>query len=99
MALFFAGTRPGRTSALVLVNTMAKYVAADDYPIGVEAMVASISESWGTETLAAMQAPSRANDDRLRRWFAKLLRSMPALEPPTPCFAPRSRSTRVPSCR
>jgi class 3 adenylate cyclase len=81
MGLFFAGTRPERTSALVLVNTMAKYVAADDYPIGVpaeaaETMVASISGSWGTETLAAMQAPSRANDDRLRRWFAKLMRSM-----------------------
>jgi pimeloyl-ACP methyl ester carboxylesterase len=53
MGLFFAGTRPERTSALVLVNTMAKYVAADDYPIGVppeaaETMVASISESFGS---------------------------------------------------
>jgi class 3 adenylate cyclase len=39
-------------------------------------MVASIVEAWGTETLAAMQAPSRAGEDRLRRWFAKLMRSM-----------------------
>ena len=35
MALFFAATRPERTSALVLVNTSAKWVAADDYPVGV----------------------------------------------------------------
>src|SRR3712207_9113862 len=32
--LFFAATRPERTSALVLGNASARFVAADDYPIG-----------------------------------------------------------------
>jgi pimeloyl-ACP methyl ester carboxylesterase len=39
-ALFFAATRPGRTSALILAHTTARCVAADDYPIGVPAQVA-----------------------------------------------------------
>jgi pimeloyl-ACP methyl ester carboxylesterase len=36
-AIFFAGTRPERTSALVLVHASAKYIASDDYPIGIPA--------------------------------------------------------------
>lgn len=40
LALFFAATRPERTSALILANTTAKFVASDDYPIGVPAEVA-----------------------------------------------------------
>ena len=35
MALFFAGTRPERTRALVLANAAAKLLIADDFPIGV----------------------------------------------------------------
>ena len=40
MALFFASTRPERTSALVLVNTTARWAVADDYPIGLPREVA-----------------------------------------------------------
>jgi class 3 adenylate cyclase len=80
MALFFAGTRPERTSALILVHTMAKFVASDDYPIGMptevaEAAVAQFEELWGTEAMAAMLVPSRAGDERFRRWLAKLVRT------------------------
>ena len=39
LALFFAGTRPDRTSALILANTAAKFVAAADYQIGIPAEV------------------------------------------------------------
>jgi class 3 adenylate cyclase len=79
-ALFFAGARPERTSALILVNTSARYVAADDYPIGIplevaEALLAQIDQLWGTEALVAMMVPSRASDERFRRWFAKWLRT------------------------
>jgi pimeloyl-ACP methyl ester carboxylesterase len=79
-ALFFAGTRPERTSALILVHTMAKFVASDDYPIGMptevaEALVAQFEELWGTEAMAAMLVPSRAGDERFRRWLAKLVRT------------------------
>jgi pimeloyl-ACP methyl ester carboxylesterase len=75
-ALFFAGARPERTSALILVNTSARYVAADDYPIGIplevaEALLAQIDQLWGTEALVAMMVPSRTGDERFRRWFAR----------------------------
>jgi class 3 adenylate cyclase len=79
-ALFFAATRPERTSALVLAHTSARYVAADDYPIGLpasvmEALLAEIDQLWGTEATAAMMVPSRADDARFRRWYAKLQRT------------------------
>jgi class 3 adenylate cyclase len=79
-ALFFAGTRPERTDALVLAQTSARYVAANDYPLGIpievaEALLARIDQLWGTEALVAMVVPSRADDERFRRWFAKWLRT------------------------
>jgi hypothetical protein len=58
-AIFFAATRPGRTSALILVHASTKYVASDDYPIGIpredaEALVAQVDRLWGTDAMAAM---------------------------------------------
>jgi class 3 adenylate cyclase/pimeloyl-ACP methyl ester carboxylesterase len=80
MAIFFAGTRPERTSALILANASAKYTASDDYPIGVppevaEAIVAQLDQLWGTEAMV-LQVPSRANDERFRRWIAKAQRTV-----------------------
>jgi pimeloyl-ACP methyl ester carboxylesterase len=79
-AILFAATRPARTSALILVHASAKYVASDDYPIGIprevaEALVAQVDQLWGTDAMAAMYVPSRAGDERFRRWFAKVLRT------------------------
>jgi class 3 adenylate cyclase len=81
LALFFAGTRPDRTGALILANTAAKFVAADDYPIGIpaevgEALLAQFDQGWGTDALLAGLLPSRAGDERFRRWFAKTQRAM-----------------------
>jgi hypothetical protein len=77
----FATTRPERTSAVVLVNTTARYLAADDYPIGIsrevaEADVAKLEQAWGTEALVPMFVPSRAGDPRFCRWLAKLQRTI-----------------------
>jgi class 3 adenylate cyclase len=79
-AILFAATRPGRTSALILMHASAKYVASDDYPIGIpredaEALLAQVDQLWGTDAMAAMYVPSRAGDERFRRWWAKLLRT------------------------
>jgi pimeloyl-ACP methyl ester carboxylesterase len=79
-ALLFAGTRPERTGALVLVHTSARFVAGGDYPIGVaaedvEALVARFDQLWGSDTMAAMLVPSRAGDARFLRWFAKWQRA------------------------
>ena len=81
MAVFFAGTRPERTRALILVNAAAKFLAADDYPIGVptgvaEALLVQFDQLWGTEAMAAMFAPSRADDPRFCRWFARYQRAI-----------------------
>ena len=81
LALFFAGTRPDRTGALILANTAARFVAADDYPIGIpaevgEAILAQFDQGWGTDALLAGLLPSRAGDERFRRWFAKTQRAM-----------------------
>jgi pimeloyl-ACP methyl ester carboxylesterase len=80
MAMFFAGTKPERTGALILANATARYLADDDYPIGVpvevaETILAQIDQLWGTEAMAAMMVPSRAGDERFRRWFSKLQRA------------------------
>jgi class 3 adenylate cyclase len=81
MALLFAASRPERTSALVLVNCSAKWVAADDYPIGIPLEVAQairtqIDQLWGTDALVGMWAASRAGDERFRRWSTKYQRAM-----------------------
>ncbi|HVD14062.1 MAG TPA: alpha/beta hydrolase, partial [Actinomycetota bacterium] len=80
MAMFFAGTQPERTGALILANATARYLAADDYPIGVpaevaEAVLAQIDQLWGTEAMVTLQAPSRADDARFRRWLARFQRT------------------------
>ena len=80
MAMYFAATKPERTSALMLFNTTAKYLAADDYPIGIspeaaEVLLEQFDQLWGTEAFVQLLVPSRAGDERFRRWYAKFLRS------------------------
>jgi len=79
-AIFFAASRPERISALILVHASAKYLASDDYPIGIPheaaaALLAQADQLWGTDAMAAIYVPSRAGDERFRRWWAKLLRT------------------------
>ena len=79
MAMLFAATKPECTVALVLVNTSAKYVAADDYPLGVSPEVAedlsrTMAERWGSAQHVLLQVPSRADDPRFTAWYAKKTR-------------------------
>jgi class 3 adenylate cyclase len=81
MAISFAATNPDRTTALILANTSARHLAADDYPIGIppqvaETLRAAMEEHWGTEELVRWLVPSRADDQRFRRWHAKLQRAI-----------------------
>ncbi len=53
IAVLFAAMHPERVSALVLLNTTARYLSADNYPIGasteeVDALVAMLGATWGT---------------------------------------------------
>ena len=83
VGLLFASTRPNRTTALVLFNTTARFIAADDYPIGFsqeeyEAIDRVASEEWGTSSQASAQYfyPSQGSDPRFLQWMTTLQRAI-----------------------
>jgi class 3 adenylate cyclase len=81
MGMLFAATKPERTAGLILANTSARALFADDYGFGMPRDVADqlidrMTEIWGTEALVWVVVPSRAADDRYRRWHARLQRAM-----------------------
>lgn len=80
VGLQFAATYPDRVSALVLANSCARWLAAPDYPAGVDRRVVdfflqAVEERWGTEELAILICPGLADDPRVRRVYAKQLRA------------------------
>jgi class 3 adenylate cyclase len=79
LALLFAATYPQRTRALVLFNTAARLVAAEDYPEGLpldvaERVIDDIASGWGTGALLETIYPTRAKDPEFRRWWARYQR-------------------------
>jgi class 3 adenylate cyclase len=63
IAILYAAMHPERVSALVLVNTAARFIAADDYPIGappedLDAWVELVSATWGTPEFLSVCNPS-----------------------------------------
>jgi class 3 adenylate cyclase len=80
MAIMFAATEPDRTSALILFNTVARFVESDDYPLGARpseltGLMAEMAKTWGTEEFSALGYPSMADDARFLRWSAKYQRA------------------------
>jgi class 3 adenylate cyclase len=80
MAMLFAATYPGRTAALVLAHTAARYVRGDDYPHGfasdvAEQLLLTVDELWGTEQFVSVAAPSRSQDEGFRQRYARYLRA------------------------
>jgi class 3 adenylate cyclase len=79
MAMLLTASFPERVTALVLVNTFARMLRADDYPIGMpssaaEKVLSLMEQYWGTDALLALTAPTAANDSRLRQWMARYMR-------------------------
>ncbi len=79
MAIHLATAHPDRVSALILSNTTARYLEAEDYPIGLdsagaEKMLATVPDTWGSEEQVSYFIPSRANDPKFRAQFAKMQR-------------------------
>jgi pimeloyl-ACP methyl ester carboxylesterase len=74
-AIHFSVTHPERVSALVLVNTYAHYLKADDYPWGFHRQDLDVTVARGTilDTAAALGslAPSRVADERFRASFVR----------------------------
>jgi class 3 adenylate cyclase len=80
MAIVFAATHPERTRALILCNTTAQFLSADDYPFGVTQERADLSvafreKAWGTEDYALAVAPSAADDPITLAWLARYMRA------------------------
>jgi class 3 adenylate cyclase/pimeloyl-ACP methyl ester carboxylesterase len=80
MAMLLAATFPDRVSALVLINSFARWRRADDYPIGMpdetsEKLIRRWAEHWGyTADILSLTAPSVADDEQVRRWFQRAQR-------------------------
>lgn len=83
-AMLFAATRPDRCGALILFNSSARALYADDYPFGitVEELKSRFdhytADDWGTEgSLAArLYFPSKASDPGFLAWVARLQRGI-----------------------
>jgi pimeloyl-ACP methyl ester carboxylesterase len=79
MSLLFAATYPERTTALVLYGTIAKGWLVDDISGALmreqdEASDARWRKGWGGPINIEYLAPSLADDERFRQWWAKFLR-------------------------
>jgi class 3 adenylate cyclase len=80
IAVLFAATHPEIVTALILVNTTARYLEADDYPIGaspdfVDAVVETFAKGYGTPDLTRSFNQSRADDAEWVRLASKMVRS------------------------
>ena len=81
IAILFAAMHPERVNALILLNTTARYLIADDYPIGYASEVVDetvklfTTGAIGTEVMQRTFSPSRANDPEFIRLAAKMVRS------------------------
>jgi pimeloyl-ACP methyl ester carboxylesterase len=58
MAMLFAATYPERTNALVLIDSFARTLRADDYPFGttpdvLDTIIRAMEEVWGTGVFAS----------------------------------------------
>lgn len=79
MCSLFAATYPERTQALVMIGTYAKRIRDDDYPWGVsqedrEAFFEVMQRDWGKPVGVEERAPSLADDEAFREWWATYLR-------------------------
>lgn len=80
MSVLFSATYPERTSALVLYGSIAKGSYAPDYPWAaelddeLEAWLEDWRKDWGGPIGIEYWAPSVANDEMFRQWWAKYLR-------------------------
>jgi class 3 adenylate cyclase/pimeloyl-ACP methyl ester carboxylesterase len=80
-AIHYAAAHPERVDKLVLYNTTARFLEADDYPIGqskqwFDDLMNHIDTLWGTEAQVALNVPSRLGDERFAIWYGKLVRSL-----------------------
>lgn len=79
MCSLFAATYPEKTTALVMIGTYAKRIQDKDYPWAPtaeqrEAFFELMQRDWGQPVGIEERAPSMANDESFRNWWATYLR-------------------------
>jgi class 3 adenylate cyclase len=80
IAILYAAAHPERVESLVLCNTSARYLIADDYPIGftpeaVDFMIEFLRSHWGTPEFLALAGSAGPEDPVRRDALARLFRS------------------------
>ncbi len=80
MCALFAATYPQRTSALIMNAAFARRTWAPDYPWGPteeqrQAFVDQVERDWGGPVGIDLRAPSMAQDERFRQWWARFHRA------------------------
>jgi class 3 adenylate cyclase len=76
VAMLFAASHPERSSALVLINTYARFLRDVDYEWGmppgqVQEMLAGFERFYGTDVMLEVLEPSTSFDARFREWFGR----------------------------
>jgi class 3 adenylate cyclase len=80
IAILYAVAHPQRIESLVLCNTTARYLVADDYPIGftpeaLEFIIEFIRMNWGTPEFISVAGAAGAEDPLRRDALARLVRA------------------------
>lgn len=80
ICILYAAAHPERVDSLVLFNTTARYLVADDYAIGftpetVDFVIEFIRAQWGTEEFLALASPAGADDPARRAFLARHFRA------------------------
>ena len=80
IGVLFAAHHPERVSALVLAETSARALVADDYPIGlpqanVDAIVEIVGSMWGTAELVSLTSGDMAEEPEITEWITKVQRA------------------------
>jgi class 3 adenylate cyclase len=80
IAILYAAAHPERVTSLVLFNTTARYLVADDYPIGftpeaLEFVIDFLRTHWGTPEFLSLAGAAGPEDPVRRDALARLFRS------------------------
>lgn len=79
MCALFAATYPSRTTALITIGSYSRQKPGPGYLWGrtqeqQDQFLDTIQKEWGGPVGLDLRAPSIANDDRVRHWWARFLR-------------------------
>jgi class 3 adenylate cyclase/pimeloyl-ACP methyl ester carboxylesterase len=80
ISILFASMHPERVNALILLTTAARYLRADDYPMGaspaeIDGIIGLIEQGWGTPEFAQLMLPDMSDNPEYLRHVAKMLRA------------------------